>query len=394
VLLAFLLFSPWNQSVMHAGVFEPGRHGDSFANVLSDAGETQVFHREGRSASVIVTDFPSGVRGMRIDGRSNASNHPGDMATQTMLGLVPLLLAPHVDDVFVVGWGSGVTVGSVLQMKEVQHLTAVELEPAVLEASRFFKKENHDPEQDPRLEVFLDDARHILLATDRTYDVIVSEPPHPWVAGVANLFTQDFYRLVASRLKPDGLFTQWVQSYELNLDTYRTILATVTSVFPEAMVLYTPGTTDTVVVGSRTPFRIDLDRLAKRFEEPGVRADLKRIGMDAPEHIVAAAALGPEQVRAFARGAPINTDDNMLIEFGAAAGSLANIQVWQEIEAHSAGPEAVVRDPEPILSSPSRLRVYADGLKQLDRNPERFVERLEDVPQAPSDGQPGSPPEG
>jgi spermidine synthase len=392
VLLGFLLLPAWNQALLHAGVFEPGRYGPSMEGILDDSGEKTIFHREGLSASVLVSDFSSGVRSMRIDGRSNASTHPGDMSTQSMLALVPLLLAPRVNDVFIVGWGSGVTVGTALQFA-VEHVTAVELEPAVVEASRYFKEVNHDPESDERLELLLDDARHILLATDRSYDVIISEPPHPWVAGVANLFTQDFYRIAAKRLRPGGIFSQWVQSYELTLDTYRTILATFTSVFPETMIFYTPGTTDTVLVGSREPLRIDLERLAERWNEPAVRAVLEGMGITAPEYVVAAAALGPEQVRALAQGAPINTDDNMLIEFGAAAGSLSATQIWEELERRAAGPEAVTNDPDQILASPLRLRAYAEGLVLVDRQPRRYLQQLgepeggapsaDDAPSAP-----------
>src|SRR5439155_1215746 len=130
---------------------------------------------------------------------------PTDMTTQVLLAQIPLLVAPRAEDVFVVGWGSGVTVGSALA-SPVRHVTAAEIEPAVVEASRFFVHVNHDPQRDPRLRLYEDDARHILPASDETYDWVISEPPHPWAMGVANIFTQDFYRLVDRRLRDGGVF--------------------------------------------------------------------------------------------------------------------------------------------------------------------------------------------
>jgi spermidine synthase len=318
---------------------------------------------------------------MRIDGRANASNDPGDMGTQILSGLLPILLAPRADDVFLIGWGSGVTVGAALQSSAVKHLTAVELEPAVVDGSRYFTEINHDPESDERLELFVDDARHILLASDRTYDVIISEPSHPWVAGVANLFTQDFYRLVDRRLRPGGVFAQWIQTYQLTFENYRTILASVTSVFPYAMIFYTPGIADTVVIATREPLEIDFEKLAARWGDPGVRAELGRIRYRSPEQIVAAVALGPDQVRDLARNAPINTDDNMRVEFSAAAGSLVDLYVRPELDRRSGGPETVLEKPGIILDDPERLRRYVEGLELVGRDPKAYREQLEQAPE-------------
>src|SRR5439155_1278553 len=178
-----------NYLELQAVVVEPGRIYDPHPKTLTNPGERVLYAREGPTASVLVSLQHGGERALLINGRSNASDAPDDMSTQVLLAQLPILLAPRTDDVFVVGWGSGVTVGSALA-SPARRVTAAEIEPAVVEASRLFLHGNHDPLADPRLRLYADYARHILLAADERYDVIVSEPPHPWVTGVANIFTR------------------------------------------------------------------------------------------------------------------------------------------------------------------------------------------------------------
>ncbi|TMA57574.1 MAG: hypothetical protein E6J75_07370 [Deltaproteobacteria bacterium] len=235
------------------------------------------------------------------------------MPTQVMMAAAPLLLAPRTDDVLVIGWGSGVSAGTALRWP-IRRVTAIELEPAVIEASRLFEHINYQALDDSRLRLYEDDARHMLLASEDTYDVILSEPSHPWVTGVSNLFTREFFQLARVRLRPDGVFAQWVQAYEISFETYRTILATFQSVFPEVFVFVPPGTQDCILVGSRRRPRLDLAELERRWTREGAREEGARIGLGRAEHLLAVAYLGPDAVRTIVQGAPLNTDDNMYVE--------------------------------------------------------------------------------
>src|SRR5262249_6033916 len=223
--LGVLARPKWNFEELHAGVYEPGRITTPEPTTLVNPGERTLYTREGPTASVLVRQETNGERSLVVNARPNASDGLSDMTTQVLLAQVPLLLAPRAEEIFVLGWGSGVTVGSVLTARSVVRVTAPELEPAVVEASRFFEHVNHEPLRDPRLRLFEDDARQVLLASPDTYDVVISEPPHPWATGVANLFTRDFYRLVDARLRPHGVCAQWVRKYQISYDTFRSILA-------------------------------------------------------------------------------------------------------------------------------------------------------------------------
>ncbi|HVH04868.1 MAG TPA: fused MFS/spermidine synthase, partial [Myxococcota bacterium] len=288
------------------------------------------------------------------------------------------------DDVFIVGWGSGVTAGAALQ-GPVRRITAVELEPAVVESSRWFDDVNHGARTDPRVQLFEDDARHILLASEDTYDVIVSEPPHPWVAGVANLFTRDFYGLAARRLRPDGVFVQWLQSYEIAFDTYRSIVATLQSVFPDVMIFNPPGSSDTILVASMRPLRIDLDRLDERWRDPSTRAELARVGLEGPATLLAGVAIAPDGVRRLAEGGRINTDDNMYVEFRgprdrerASAGGVGN--VLEELQGRAAAPESWLADPQALLGDRARLAALVEGMRSVERETARYDALLARTP--------------
>jgi spermidine synthase len=366
----------WNTLALHAGVFEPGRLGED----LVDPDERLMYAREGPTASVIVIGRPEEVRVLVINARANASNTPIDMATQVLLAQIPLLLAPRTDDVFIVGWGSGVTAGAALQAP-VRRITAVELEPAVVEASRWFDDVNHHARSDPRVTLFEDDARHILFAAEETYDVIISEPPHPWVAGVANLFTRDFYTLAARRLRPEGVFVQWLQSYEIAFETYRAIVATLQSVFPDVMVFNPPGSSDTILVASRQPLRVDLEALEVRWQRPETRAELARVGLEGPAQLLAGLAIAPDGVRRLAAGGRINTDDNMYVEFRGPRDTIRDpYETARETLAaltryHTPVEDALV-DPDALLASRDRLGALISALRAAKRPTERYETRL------------------
>jgi spermidine synthase len=364
---------PWNVRDMNVGVSEPGREG---AAVLRQTGIDVVYQREGATASVVVFHWPDAdpaldIRGLIINGRANASDSATDLGTQVILAQLPLLLAPRVERALVVGWGSGVTVGSATQ-SPAGRIAAVEIEPAVVEASRQFAHVNHDPLADPRVELREEDARHALLVSPDVYDVIVSEPSHPWVAGVANLFTRDFYRLAARRLEEDGIFAQWLQTYQISWDAYRSLLASFQSVFPEVLVFRSPSleSGDSILIGSRRPLWLDLVDMERRWQDARVRAELARVGLDRVEDLLALAYLGPAEVRDLVRGARLNTDDNMYVEFQGARDMIsADVQVFDRLEKLAPSIGTLLADPAAL--DPDRTRALLTGLERAGRPPDR-----------------------
>jgi spermidine synthase len=270
-----------------------------------------LYYRDGPTASVSVQEVAQ-FRLLKINGKTDASNGHGDVKTQILAGHLPLL-ASHARRVAVIGWGSGMTVGAVLAYP-VESVDAFEIEPAVVEASHFFDHVNGRPLEDPRVKLHLGDARSEFRRRKDVYDLIISEPSNPWLTGVANLFTQDFFELAASRLAPDGIHCQWFQLYGMSEASTRTLVATFRSVYPHAVAF---GGRDLFVLGSRRPIRFDLGRMTDFFKDRTVEASLNKISIRYPLDVFLDLRLDASGTARFSEAAPINTDDNMRIELSA-----------------------------------------------------------------------------
>jgi spermidine synthase len=236
------------------------------------------------------------------------------MPTQVMLGQLGVLTAPRLNNTLIVGFATGVTAGSVLQWP-MNSVDCVEIEPAAVASSRYFEHVNNKPLADPRLHIILDDARTYLRTNSARYDLIISEPSHPWVLGVANLFTREFFTLGKERLSEDGVFVQWLQTYQLSTESLRSVLATLHEVFPHVLVFRVRGDTkgkDLILLGSRQP--LNLDHAAERISNPRVAADLARVGIKNAEDVRAWLVADETQLGPAVAGATINTDDNMHVE--------------------------------------------------------------------------------
>lgn len=271
-----------------------------------------LMYEEGRTATVSVRrDW--GITSVAINGRTNASD-ADDMPTQVMLGQLGGLIAPRPGTALIVGFATGVTTGSVLQA-QIESVDCVEIEPAAVASSHFFEHVNNRPLKDPRLHVIIDDARTYLRVNPGTYDLIISEPSHPWVPGVANLFTREFFTLGRERLRDDGVFVQWLQTYQLSTESLRSVLATFHETFPHVAMFRVQGAgkgKDLILVGSRQA--LSLDRIDARMKDPRTKADLARVGINTTEDVMAWFVCDENQLGPAVAGAIINTDDNMHVE--------------------------------------------------------------------------------
>jgi spermidine synthase len=271
-----------------------------------------LMYEEGRTATVSVRrDW--GITSVAINGRTNASD-ADDMPTQVMVGQLGGLIAPRAGRALIVGFAAGVTAGSALQ-SPIESVDCVEIEPATVASSHFFEHVNNHPLDDPRLHLIIDDARTYLRVNPGTYDLIISEPSHPWVPGVANLFTREFFTLGRARLRDDGVFVQWLQTYQLSTESLRSVLATFHDSFPHVAVFRVQGAAkgkDLILVGSRQA--VSLDRIDERMRDPRTKADLARVGIQTAEDVRAWFVCDENQLGPAVAGAIINTDDNMHVE--------------------------------------------------------------------------------
>jgi len=271
-----------------------------------------VYFRDGLNATISVARTDDYIA-LRTNGKVDASNH--DVTTQLLVGhLGALVHAPR--RVLLVGFGSGMTASAIAGYPELERLDVVEIEPAVLGAAPLFAQLNRDVLHDPRVHVTLDDARNFLFTTRQKYDLIVSEPSNPWIAGVATLFTSEFYEAVRQRLVPGGVFVQWVQMYSLYPDDLRMVLATFLSEFHGATLWHGDAPDLILMAPSPAPSEI-LRQGQSQFGLPRLRDDFSQLGMEEAAGLFGFYLLDEAGLRKFSSGVPVNTDDQTLLEYRA-----------------------------------------------------------------------------
>jgi spermidine synthase len=250
-----------------------------------------------------------------VNGKSDGAA-VDDAATQVMGGLVGAMVHSNPRSALVVGLGTGSTAGWLGAVPSMERVNVVELEPVVLDVAKACTAVNHDVLHNPKVHIRIADAREVLLTSRDHYDIVFSEPSNPYRAGIASLFTREFYDAVDARLNRGGIFLQWVQAYDIDAETIRTIYATMGAVFPQVTTWRTHEG-DLLMVATREPITFDIERLRQR-----VAAEPYRTALQATWHVESAEGflshfMANDRVcRVASRGASLNTDDRTPIEFG------------------------------------------------------------------------------
>lgn len=324
VLMLLKTASPrWSIMVLNAGVYRVrGAAADSYGAFRERLrSETVLFHRDGPDMSVAAGHAGGGPKHLwlNVNGKTDASTD-SDMGTQLLLAHIPLLLKPDAREVFVVGLGSGITVGAAL-CHPLERCDVAEISDAVVDASHVFDDVNGQPLDDPRTHLHVADAKEFLLLQDRDYDVIISEPSNPWIAGIGNLFSREFFGDVAAHLKPGGLFVQWIHFYEMDDSTLAIALNTLASVFPHVSVWHPQGS-DIIMTASQEPIRPAVERIDSLMEARGVAAQLTnrlvRRKTNSALSLLSLQVMDPGTFREHFDGTPpYNTDRRPLLEYRA-----------------------------------------------------------------------------
>lgn len=299
-----------------SGVF---RHGN--ATLPSEA--QVAYLRDGKTATVAVYRFAeSRDASIATNGKPDAAlaltlNDPpnDDEATMIELAALPLALHAKPDKVAVIGWGSGLTVHSLVGSPVPRQVDAIEIESAMVAGARLFGPRVQRAYTDPRVTIHVDDARTFFATGARRYDVIISEPSNPWVSGVASLFTREFYAIAARHLNDQGLLVQWLHAYEINDALLATMVAALSAEFPY-IELYLTNDADLIFVAGKQPIAaLDWARTANTRLD----SEMKRIGI-ASAHDMAVRRIGSQRLlQTYVRlnGAEPHTDFHPVVSLNA-----------------------------------------------------------------------------
>ncbi len=274
IILAVSIAAPPDITLLHRGLF---RLRKSRVRPVKQAlhyirAGREIFREDGKDASISV-DYreDDGLLLFRTNGKTDGSNF--EPVTQVGLGHLGFVARPDATDVFVVGLGTGQSAASAASHRRAK-VHVAELSPAVVEVAKLFGPFNGNVLQNPRVRVDVADARDALRkAPPHSYDIIVSEPSNPWVIGVADLYTVEAFSMMRSRLKKGGAFVQWIQVYEMSNETFRSVLCTLHSVFPHAVVFRLEAA-DIAVVASTEKLAIDVAKVRAMYADKSIQKAL------------------------------------------------------------------------------------------------------------------------
>jgi spermidine synthase len=244
-------------------------------------------------------------------------NSKFDAGTQVMSGLLAALTHPRPQHAAVIGLGTGSTAGWLAAVPSIVRVDVIELEPVISKFAAQCAPVNHNALANPKLKLIYGDGRELLLTTHEQYDIVVSEPSNPYRAGVASLFTREYYESVASHLNNGGLFAQWLQGYDVDLRTARIFYATLSTVFPYIETWQTE-TGDLLLICSKTAVRYDIDAMRSRLATEPFRSATTNVWRTTDLEGVFSHYIGNPKMAGTVmryRGIPLNTDDRMLLEF-------------------------------------------------------------------------------
>jgi len=316
VLVLFIFYArgmePWDKAVISSGSFMPYRIAD-LEGALSRKNKI-LFYKEGTHTTVTTELAVTGNIFLRVNGKTDASLAM-DMRTQLLSGYLPMFFHADPKPVLVLGQGSGVTLGAVEQFP-VREIDLVEISPAVIEGSRFFSPFNHQALDDSRVRLILEDGRNHLTHTDKKYDVIISEPSNPWISGVGALFTVDFYKKVKPRLNPGGIVCIWAHT-NMSPDSFKSIAKAFHSVFPFVTLWESVVGDDYLLIGSPQPYSLPYEKVERFLRDSVGGEDLRRLGIGNVRDLMGLMMMDQGRLEKFIEGAPVHTDDNSLLEFGA-----------------------------------------------------------------------------
>ena len=290
------------------------RNGGNLEATIRSQGNI-IYHKEGESCVITVRRFHDGVQSLHVNGKTDASTHL-DMKTQLLVSHLPALCAEKLDNVMAVGLGCGASLGA-FQAHPCKHIDCLEICPEIVEAAELFTHLTHHDTKDPRTRLVVDDGRTYMDLNDKKYDVVMSEPSNPWVAGMTYLFTKEYFELCRSRLENKGVMCQWIHAYSMASSDFRSVLKTFQSVFPNTTLWKSDGKADYIMIGFNHNDTIPWERFAQRFSKPEVQRSLASVGLKTASSVLDHFLGGPEVVAEMAQGGRMVTDDNLTLEYTA-----------------------------------------------------------------------------
>jgi spermidine synthase len=303
----------WRHSGIGAGRAPQPADANATKDWVHAVRRTLVLDADGQESSIALISGDD--LGLYVNGKSDGSART-DSGTQVMSGMIGALVHPNATRTLVVGLGTGTTSGWLAKIPSMEKVDVIELEQIVVDVADEFATVNHDCNNNPKHKTVVADAREVLQTTAEKYDLIFSEPSNPYRAGIASLYTREFYRSAAERLNPGGIFIQWMQMYAVDETTVRTIFATLGTTFPH-IEAWTTTHGDVVLTASKQPIVFDANLIRRRLQQEPYRSAVHLSWrVETVEGILSYFLANENVAKTMGSQAKVlNTDDRVVIEF-------------------------------------------------------------------------------
>lgn len=330
-----------------------------------------LFLKEGKAGVIALVTYDGESARLQNNGLNESEIDLQDsqslLTSEALLALVPYLLRPDAKSAFMLGYGGGISTKA-LTLTDLEKIDVVELEPAVVEAVQTVENGPALALDDPRVSLEFNDARNSLLVQPTTYDLIVSQPSHPWLSGSANVFTQDFWSVAKNRLNGGGVFSQWVNLFRMDTTTLKSLLQAFYAVFPEGLVLANSYTNDLILIGSTAPLSFDYEKVDEILARPAIRESLASNGIESTQDILWYFSMSRDEVIKGVGDAVPNRDTNILSEvrLSALTGEVSGAENPYQFIADNAYFDVtpyIGSDPERLAS----LSTYFVGWQRYDQ---------------------------
>jgi predicted membrane-bound spermidine synthase len=358
-LVAIALLPPWSADRLTAGLFRTRK-----ATSVTHKGPDKFFERPRRPEVIFYDDDPIATvsvgkpqrrpenLALSVNGKPDGSLI-GDRTTMVLSGLVPALMAERHQRCFVIGLGTGMTAGELGALDATREVEVAEISRGVIAASPLFDEGNQGVSKNTKIRISRGDAYRSLLRSSGRYDVIMSEPSNPWVAGVEMLYSREFLEAARARLAPGGVYAQWFHVYESDEEVVSLVLRTYASVFPHVSVWFTDGP-DLLLLGFDRPERaLDVRALEARFEQRDFAAGFARLGIESFPQLLAHELIPLGTLHAEPLDGPLQTLRRPILSDWAARAFFRGADAWLAPFPSDRHREVSVRN--------SLLRRYAGG---------------------------------
>jgi len=276
-----------------------------------------LFLEEGKSSVISLITYDDQIAKFQSNGLNESlidmDNPNNSLIIESLLAYMPYFLHKDPKSAFIVGFGGGITTRAFTHTA-LESIHVVELEPAIVKAGKMLPNGPITALNDPRVTIEFNDARNTLLTNNNHYDLIASQPSHPWLAGAANVFTEDFFEIVYAHLNDGGIYSQWINLFRMDVTTLKSIFKAFFNVFPHGFSLANLETGDFMLIGSKNKLIFDFEAIEQKMQSPGIKSTLAQQNIYKPTDILWYFALSHAEITQASSDSVANKDTNILSE--------------------------------------------------------------------------------